>query len=141
MLNQVVLVGRLTKDPEVKVLDNGKKYTSIIVAVSRSYKNSDGLYDTDFVKCTLWNGIAANTCEYCHSGDVVGIKGRLQVNSSEVENNIVTNHNQQEQNSSAVNDVNQNVAFGEMPKQPVQEEKQQPSPEVHETNIFDEYNV
>lgn len=89
MLNQVVLVGRLTKDPEVKVLDNGKKYTSIIVAVSRSYKNSDGLYDTDFVKCTLWNGIAANTCEYCHSGDVVGIKGRLQVNSYEDENKEV----------------------------------------------------
>ena len=63
------------------------------------------------------------------------------IHSSEVENNIVTNHNQQEQNSSAVNDVNQNVAFGEMPKHPVQEEKQQPSPEVHETNIFDEYNV
>lgn len=63
------------------------------------------------------------------------------IHSSEVENNIVTNHNQQEQNSSAVNDVNQNVAFGEMTKQPVQEEKQQPSPEVHETNIFDEYNV
>lgn len=63
------------------------------------------------------------------------------IHSSEVENNIVTNHNQQEQNSSAVNDVNQSVAFGEMTKQPVQEEKQQPSPEVHETNIFDEYNV
>lgn len=63
------------------------------------------------------------------------------IHSSEVENNIVTNHNQQEQNSSAANDVNQSVAFGEMPKQPVQEEKQQTSPEVHETNIFDEYNV
>lgn len=63
------------------------------------------------------------------------------IHSSEVENNIVTNHNQQEQNSSAVNDVNQSVAFGEMPKQPIQEEKQQTSPEVHETNIFDEYNV
>lgn len=86
MLNQVVLVGRLTKDPEVKTLENGKKYTSIIVAVSRSFKNSDGLYDTDFVKCVLWNGIAANTCEYCHSGDVVGIKGRLQVSSYETEN-------------------------------------------------------
>lgn len=63
------------------------------------------------------------------------------IHSSEVENNIVTNHNQQEQNSSAANDVNQSVAFGEMPKQPIQEEKQQTSPEVHETNIFDEYNV
>ena len=63
------------------------------------------------------------------------------IHSSEVENNIVTNHNQQEQNSSAANDVNQSVAFGEMPEQPIQEEKLQTSPEVHETNIFDEYNV
>ncbi|MBD9114932.1 hypothetical protein EGP95_04025 [bacterium] len=63
------------------------------------------------------------------------------IHSSEVENNIVTNHNQQGQNSSVANDVNQSVAFGEMPKQPIQEEKQQTSPEVHETNIFDEYNV
>ena len=85
MLNQVVLVGRLTKDPEVKTSENGKKYTSIVVAVSRNYKNSNGLYDTDFIKCILWNAIAANTCEYCHSGDVVGIKGRLQVSSYETE--------------------------------------------------------
>ena len=86
MLNQVVLVGRLTKDPEIRTSENGKKYTSIVVAVSRSYKNSDGLYDADYVRCILWNGIAANTSEYCHSGDVVGIKGRLQVSSYETEN-------------------------------------------------------
>lgn len=85
-MNQVVLVGRLTKDPEIKTSENGKKYTSIVVAVSRSYKNSDGLYDADYVRCILWNGIAANTSEYCHSGDVVGIKGRLQVSSYETEN-------------------------------------------------------
>ena len=85
MLNQVVLVGRLTKNPEVKKAESGKKYTSIVVAVPRSFKNSDGLYDTDFIKCVLWNAIADNTCEYCHSGDVVGIKGRLQVSSYETE--------------------------------------------------------
>ena len=85
MLNQVVLVGRLTKDPEVQTSENGKKYTSIVVAVSRSFKNSEGFYDTDFVRCILWNAIAANTCEYCHCGDVVGIKGRLQVSSYETE--------------------------------------------------------
>ena len=87
MLNQVILVGRLTKDPEVKKLENGKKYTSIVVAVSRNFKNVDGVYETDFIRCILWNAIAANTCEYCHSGDVVGIKGRLQVSSYEDESN------------------------------------------------------
>ena len=64
------------------------------------------------------------------------------IHSSEVENNIVTNHNQQEQNEIPINNVNQNIAFGEIPQQqPVQEEKQPTSPEVHEKNIFDEYNV
>jgi single-strand DNA-binding protein len=81
MLNQTVLVGRLTKDPEVATKENGKKLSSIILAVQRPYKNTEGLYDTDFIKCTLWNGIAENTCEYCHTGDVVGIKGRLQSDS------------------------------------------------------------
>ena len=85
MLNQVVLVGRLTKDPEIKKLEGGRKCASIVVAVSRSFKNSDGFYDTDFVKCTLWNVIASNTCEYCRCGDVVGIRGRLQVSSYETE--------------------------------------------------------
>ncbi len=82
-MNQVVLVGRLVEDPEVKKLDNGKNYTSINIAVSRPFKNSEGVYETDFVRCVLWNGIAANTSEYCHTGDVVGIKGRLQNRSYE----------------------------------------------------------
>ena len=83
MLNQVVLVGRLTSNPEIITTENGKKTTTINIAVQRSYKNVDGLYETDFIRCVLWNGVAANTCEYCHSGDIVGIKGRLQTRSYE----------------------------------------------------------
>ena len=86
MVNQVILVGRLTEDPQVIETVNGKKYTSIIVAVSRNYKNADGLYETDFIRCVLWNVIAANTSEYCHCGDIVGIKGRLQNRSYEDDN-------------------------------------------------------
>ena len=86
MLNQVVLVGRLTKDPEVVTTDNGKKKTVITLAVQRAYKNIDGLYETDFIRCVLWNGVASNTSEYCHSGDIVGIKGRLQTRSYEKDN-------------------------------------------------------
>ncbi len=78
MLNQVVIVGRLTKDPEVISKENGKKVSNIIVAVPRSFKNSEGIYETDFLKCTLWDGIAKNTKEYCKSGDIIGVKGRLQ---------------------------------------------------------------
>lgn len=85
MLNQVVLVGRLTEDPMVEETTNGKKYTSIVVAVQRNFKNSEGLYETDFIRCVLWNGMASNTSEYCHTGDMVGIKGRLQNRSYETE--------------------------------------------------------
>ena len=83
MLNQVVVVGRLTKDPEVVTLEKGRKRTSITVAVARSYKNPDGLYESDFIRCILWNAIAENTSEYCHKGDVIGVKGRLQTSSYE----------------------------------------------------------
>ena len=78
MLNQVVLVGRLVRDPELRETEEGKKVTNMTLAVPRSYKNVDGEYDTDFISCTLWKGIAENAVEYCHKGDLLGVKGRLQ---------------------------------------------------------------
>lgn len=78
MLNQVVLVGRLTSDPEINEVKNSRKVTTITLAVSRSYKNLNGEYETDFIKCILWNAIAETTAEYCKKGDLVGVKGRLQ---------------------------------------------------------------
>ena len=84
MLNQTIIVGRLTKDPEIIITETGKKRTQIIVAVGRTFKNVDGTYDTDFIKCILWNGIAESTCEFCKSGDIIGVKGRLQSSTYEV---------------------------------------------------------
>ena len=78
MLNQVVMVGRLTSDPEINEVENDRKVATITLAVQRSYKNAEGVYETDFIKCILWNGIAENTAEYCKKGDVVGVKGRLE---------------------------------------------------------------
>jgi single-strand DNA-binding protein len=85
MLNNVILVGRLTADPEIVELED-KKVTSVILAVNRNFKNADGLYDTDFIRCILWNSIASTTTEYCHTGDIIGIKGRLQSSKYEDEN-------------------------------------------------------
>lgn len=78
MLNQTVIVGRLVKDPELYETENGNKVTYITLAVPRSYKNVNGEYDTDFIPCVLWKGVAENTSEYCHKGDLLGVKGRLQ---------------------------------------------------------------
>ncbi|MBQ6628568.1 MAG: single-stranded DNA-binding protein [Methanosphaera sp.] len=87
MLNQVVLVGRLTSDPKVEEKGD-KKVTNVTIAIPRSFKNIDGTYDTDFIKCTLYDNIATNTSEYCKKGDIVGIKGRLQNFDSEDTNVI-----------------------------------------------------
>ena len=78
MLNQIVLVGRLVSDPEIKETESGKKVSNITLAVNRSFKNEEGIYETDFIDCILWNGIATNTSEYCKKGDLVGVKGRVQ---------------------------------------------------------------
>lgn len=80
MLNQVVLVGRLVSDPEVKETSSGTSISRITLAVPRSYKNINGEYETDFISCVLWKLMAINTKEYCRKGDIVGVKGRIESN-------------------------------------------------------------
>ena len=78
MLNQIVLVGRLVEKPIVEENENGRKVSTITLSVPRSFKNSEGIYDNDFIPVTLWEGIASNTSEYCEKGDLIGVRGRLQ---------------------------------------------------------------
>jgi len=83
MLNQVVLVGRLVQDPELKESENKRKTLQLTIAVPRSFKNVNGEYETDFIKCIMWNNVASNTATYCKKGDILGIKGRIQVSMYE----------------------------------------------------------
>jgi single-strand DNA-binding protein len=79
MLNQVILVGRLTRDPELRKLDDNKSVTTISLAVQRPFKSGEtNDYETDFFHCTLWSGIAEATVDYCKKGSIVGVKARLQ---------------------------------------------------------------
>lgn len=78
MLNQAVLVGRIVYEPELKKTENGSNMAKITLAVPRSFKNTEGMYDTDYISCVLWKGVAESTVEYCKKGDLVGIKGRIQ---------------------------------------------------------------
>lgn len=78
MLNQIILVGRLVKTPEVIETESGKKMSYITLAIPRTFKNADGEYDTDFIDCVLWEVVAESTSEYCKQGDIVGVKGRVQ---------------------------------------------------------------
>lgn len=84
MLNQTILVGRLVYDPELKTLEDGRKVTNITMAIQRGFKNAEsGEYETDFLRCTLWSGIAENTVQYCKKGSTVGVKARLSQRSHE----------------------------------------------------------
>jgi len=87
MLNQLILVGRLVKKPELREAENKKKYTFVTLAVPRSFKNVNGEYDTDFIECVLWDNVAANTVEYCDKGDIVGVRGRIQTRLVEKDEN------------------------------------------------------
>lgn len=69
MLNQIVMVGRLVDEPTKE---------GLTIAIPRSYKNSEGVYETDFIKVRMFENIATNVCEYCRKGDIIGVKGRLQ---------------------------------------------------------------
>ncbi len=82
-MNNFICAGRIVADPEVKTLDDGKTVSNITVAVPRSYKNSEGVYETDFIDCTLWGNTANTTAEYCKKGDVIGVKGRLETKTYE----------------------------------------------------------
>ena len=85
MMNNFFGVGRLVADPEVKESENGKKYSNFTIAVQRSYKNADGVYDADFLDVVAFGPMAETTSEYCKKGDIIGIKGRVETSSYETE--------------------------------------------------------
>lgn len=76
MMNNVILIGRLTKDVEIKEVGENK-VANFTLAVQRTYKNSDGEYEADFINCVAWNGVADNMSEFLKKGDLVGVKGSL----------------------------------------------------------------
>jgi single stranded DNA-binding protein (ssb) len=83
MLNNVILIGRIVYEPELEETVTGKKVTTITLAVARAFKNSQGIFETDFVTCRLWAGIAESTVEFCKKGSLIAVKGRLQTRNYE----------------------------------------------------------
>lgn len=83
MMNNVVIIGRLTKDLEIKEIKEGVNVLNFTLAVQRSYKNEDGEYETDFINVVAWNDVAKNLSEFCKKGDLVGVKGELITSSYE----------------------------------------------------------
>ena len=78
MINRVVLVGRLTRDPELRKTPSGASVCSYSLAVGRSRTTQPGQQDTDFINCVTWNRQAETMAQYLHKGSLIGIEGRIQ---------------------------------------------------------------
>lgn len=81
MINQVTLVGRLTKNPDLRITPDGLSVVNITLAVNRHYRNQQGEIDADFVQCKLWRKAAENTAKFCQKGSLVGVTGKIQTRS------------------------------------------------------------
>ncbi|MCH4009463.1 single-stranded DNA-binding protein [Companilactobacillus sp.] len=81
MINRVVLVGRLTRDPELRYTANGAAVASFTVAVNRQFTNSQGEREADFINCVIWRKAAENFSNFTHKGSLVGVDGRVQTRS------------------------------------------------------------
>ena len=83
MINRTVLIGRLTKDVELRHTTKGDAVASFTVAVNRQFTNSQGEREADFINCVMWRKAAENFAKYTQKGSLVGIEGRIQTRSYE----------------------------------------------------------
>lgn len=83
MLNRVVLVGRLTKDPELRYTPNGTPVATFTLAVNRTFTNQSGEREADFINCVAWRRIAENTANFLKKGSLAGVEGRLSTRNYE----------------------------------------------------------
>ena len=83
MINSVVLVGRLTRDPELRYTPSGRPWQSFTVAIDRRFTNQQGQREADFINCVMWRKATENFANFTHKGSLVGIEGRIQTRSYE----------------------------------------------------------
>jgi len=91
MLNRICLVGRLTKDPELRYTGNGTPVCNFRIACERNYTNRDGDRDVDFINIVTWRGLAENCARHLGKGRLVGVDGSLQIRKSEKDNRTYIN--------------------------------------------------
>ena len=83
MINNVTLVGRLTKDAELKYTPANQAVAQFTLAVNRTFKNANGERETDFINCVIWRQSAENFAKLAKKGNLIGITGRIQTRSYE----------------------------------------------------------
>ena len=81
MLNRIILMGRLTRDPELRTTSSGTSVCTFSIAVNRNFTNAAGEREADFINIVVWNKAAENTAKYMSKGRQIAVEGRLQIRS------------------------------------------------------------
>lgn len=80
-MNKVILIGRLTSDPELRATQSGVANCKFSIAVNRNFKNADGKYETDFISCVAWRNTAEFISKYFSKGSMICVEGSLRTGS------------------------------------------------------------
>ena len=123
MLNRIILMGRLTRDPELRKTGNGTAVTSFTLAVDRDYKPQDGERETDFIDVVAWRGPAEFVFKYFSKGRMAVVEGRLQVRD------WTDKDGNKRRNTEVIAD---SVYFGDSKKAPESDMPAEPSGEIRE---------
>ncbi|QTL99820.1 single-stranded DNA-binding protein [Iocasia frigidifontis] len=91
MLNHIVLIGRLVRDPELRYISNGTAVSNFTLAVERNYTNQQGERDVDFIRIVTWRKLAETCAHHLGKGRLVAVEGSLQISSSEKDGRTYTN--------------------------------------------------
>ncbi|MCG0662331.1 single-stranded DNA-binding protein [Lactiplantibacillus plantarum] len=83
MINRSVLVGRLTRDPELRYTNGGAAVATFTIAVNRQFTNQNGEREADFISCVIWRKAAENFTNFTHKGSLIGIDGHIQTRNYE----------------------------------------------------------
>ncbi len=142
MLNRVVLVGRLTRDPDLRYTQNGTAVANFTIAANRPFTNQQGERDADFINCVIWRRPAENLANYMKKGSMIGVDGRIQSRTFEgkdgktvyVTEVVADNVQFLEPKGSSP----QGAGQGQQPSgyQPNQNQQQQSQPNFNDDNIF-----
>lgn len=137
MINNVVLVGRLTRDPELRYTPQNQAVATFGLAVNRQFKNANGEREADFINCVIWRQQAENLANFAKKGSLIGITGRIQTRNYE---------NQQGQKvyvtevvADAFQMLESNKAQGQQVSKPQAQNKKQQAPDPFKAPAADPF--
>ena len=136
-MNKAILIGRLTRDPELRTTPTGRNVCQFSVAVSRSFTNASGEREADFINCVVWDKQAENLVRYQHKGNQIAVEGRIQTRNYDdkdgkrvyVTEILATNISFLD----SKNSTNNGGGFSNLPEPPMQE--QESTPEVETVSV------